>query len=57
MFENYYFIEKMVLTHTEEILHDVKQDRLVAMAKSRRNTKEFWVSLISLENHIIRPKC
>ena len=57
MFENYYEIEKMVQARTEEILHDVKQDRLVGMIKSRRNVKGFRTLLISLVNHIIRPKC
>ena len=57
MFENFYFIEKMVQAHTEEILHDVKQDRLVGMIKSRRNVKGFRVLPISLVNRIIRPKC
>ena len=56
MFDNYYEIEKMMQIHREEVLLKLKQERLVQMVKSRKNVRGWWVSLISLLNHIIRQK-
>ena len=55
MCENYYFIEKMAQIKAEEILHDMKQDCLVAVVKRRKKSQGYWTLLISLVNRIIRP--
>ena len=55
MVSSYYEIEKMMQIRIEDSLHKAKQERLVRMIKSRKNERGWWVSLISLVDHIIRP--